>query len=174
MALSSADKTSFLYGTCTPAPDAGCAPPAQVTFQELCSFAPFDFTPSGNPEHLRGTATFLPVREGQALVRTGTVAITLFGQDDAMTRRMAASLEPLNLDPPIAAGNAMPPPASCTGEWSDDRRPRFRRRCVPEGSPGALQTCHGEKDRCVGVLGAQAQTKRKPVALSMASKSCWG
>lgn len=115
--LSHADQTSFLYGTCKPPPrEGGCAPPAQVILQELCSFPPFDFEPSGAEEVFRGAATFLPVRDGQALVGTGTAAITLFGQDDAMTRRMAERLESLNLDPYVMPGEPMPPSIECTDQ----------------------------------------------------------
>ena len=113
--LSNASATSFLYGTCKPGPDAGCAPPIQVGLQELCSFGPLDIEPSGAEEEFRGGATLQPIRDGQTLVRTGTVAITLFGRDDATTRRMAARLASLNLDPPRPAGESMPAPAPCPG-----------------------------------------------------------
>ncbi len=111
--LSYTDGTTFFYGTCEPSGDGGCAAPVQVIQESLCSFAPLDFAPAGEEEDLRGGATFLPVREGQALIRTGTVAITLFGQDDATTRRMAARLESLNRDPATGAGEPMPAPVSC-------------------------------------------------------------
>ena len=111
--LSRINETSVLYGTCKPPGDSGCAPPVQVVEQHLCSFVPLDFAPAGEEETMRDAATFLPIREGQALVRTGTVAITLFGKDDATTRRMAAGLESLNLDAATGPGEPMPGPVGC-------------------------------------------------------------
>lgn len=111
--LSSADESLFLYGTCQTTHDGGCAAPAQVILQENCSFAALDFEHEGSEEAIRGGATFLSVRDGQALVRTGTTAITLFGRDDDMTRRMADGLESLNLAPNIDPGEPMPPPIIC-------------------------------------------------------------
>ena len=111
--LSSADETTFLYGTCEPAPDAGCAPPAQVIVQEICSFPPLSFEPAAAEEAFREGAVLLHVRDGQALIRTGDSAITIFGRDDEMIWRMAEGLKSLNLEPKVGPREAMPPPMDC-------------------------------------------------------------
>lgn len=81
--------------------------------EDLCERRRLDFEPNGSEEPLRGDATFQQIREGQALVRTGTVAITLFARDDETTRRMAEALESLNVEPHVASGEPMPAPARC-------------------------------------------------------------
>ncbi len=108
-----AEDTLFLYGTCQPGPDSGCPPPVQVILEQLCELPHLDFGPAGREEPLRGSATFQRIRDGQALVRTGTVAITLFARDDATLRRMAEALESLNIEPPVAPGEPMASPSRC-------------------------------------------------------------
>lgn len=111
--VSRAEDALFLYGTCEPGPDSGCPAPVQVILEQLCEFPVLDFEPAGREEPLRGSATFQRIRDGQALVRTGSVAITLFARDDATLRRMAEALESRNVEPPVGSGERMPAPDSC-------------------------------------------------------------
>jgi hypothetical protein len=99
------DSTSFIYGDCEPAGDAGCAPPLEVQTWGICD----RFPAAADVSRLKGVrgalAEFDPGEE-RAEVYTGTKAVVIFGDAD-LTRRAVDELRPAGAQ---QASLELPPP----------------------------------------------------------------
>jgi len=104
---------SFLYGSCQPSRDGGCAPPYQVVVERCEPAMPTPVTLKGEPEVFRGAAYQEFVDSGHARLLTDDVMITLFIAAPSKVRDAAAELRSLNLTPAIEHGALMPPPRAC-------------------------------------------------------------
>jgi hypothetical protein len=109
---------SFIYGDCDlPEGEGGCAPPLQVFNEPACIYNLSRFEGQGQfgslPEKttIRGVpAAFF--EGGSALdIQTGRTNISVFGRNMDDVRAVARALTSLNLDPPVRAGEPLPPPA---------------------------------------------------------------
>jgi hypothetical protein len=104
----------FIYGTCTPTSETGCAPPIEVQVWPACvrnlSMYGSPGAPATESTTVRGApAAFL--ENGERLeIQTGTVTIVIFASSRDEALRIASALRGLNAA--VAAGRPLPAPAN--------------------------------------------------------------
>jgi hypothetical protein len=110
-----ADYVSFVYGDCTPAPDEGCAPPAEVQVWPACKrhAGLYDVSAPGAPRpapaQVRGVPGAL-FEDGTRLeLYTGGATIVVFAESRATALTLAEELRPVQEPGP---GGDLPPPYS--------------------------------------------------------------
>jgi hypothetical protein len=111
-----ADFVSFIYGSCTPADDAGCTAPLEVQVWPACERNPsvYDWTPAEEAaiEHLtvRGAPASL-YEDGRRLeISTGRSTVVIFGLNRGHVLRAAQALQGVNVEQDSAS--ELPPPAT--------------------------------------------------------------
>ncbi len=104
----------FIYGTCKPTSETGCAPPFEVQVWPACarSLSMYDGS-LGSPPIERTTIRGVPaafLENGERLeIQTGTVTIVIFARARDEALRIANALQGLNVNQ--AAGKPLPMPA---------------------------------------------------------------
>ncbi|MGH3137235.1 MAG: hypothetical protein ACRDPV_12185 [Gaiellaceae bacterium] len=110
-----AEFVSFIYGDCTPADGVGCAPPIEIQIWPACRrhLALYEVSPAGLAQErttVRGVAAAI-LDDGTRLeLQTGRATIVVFAGTRARLGRIARDLR--SLDPGVARGGALPPPAA--------------------------------------------------------------
>jgi hypothetical protein len=99
------DSTSFIYGDCELAGDAGCAPPLEIQTWDICDRFPATARVS-RLTGLRGALAQFAPGEERAEVYTGTKAVVIFGDAD-LARRAIDELRPAGAQ---QASPELPPP----------------------------------------------------------------
>jgi hypothetical protein len=110
-AVTAEDSVAFIYGTCTPSPEAGCAPPLQIIVEPYCTRPPEIIAPLanvGSSFDIRG-ATAQWVTD-HLRIWTGDVSTTIFAAEE-MTA--AEQLRLVSEGPEGALLPLGPPTASC-------------------------------------------------------------
>lgn len=107
------DRVAFIYGTCTPSSDGGCAPPVQIVLQPYCMRPPerlSERVKSGPPVTIRGVSA-QPLDMYQIRVWIGDVTMDLFAEQPL---EAAEHLRGVELGGPLP-GEALPQPdgSSC-------------------------------------------------------------
>jgi hypothetical protein len=107
---------SFIYGTCTPASDEGCAPPLEIQSWPACLRNPGIYQRQG-PMGLNSVAATVRgvpgayFEDGTRLeVQAGDATVVVFSVDRGSVDRAAAALRGVNL--PVQAGERLPAPAA--------------------------------------------------------------
>ena len=107
------DSVAFIYGTCTPSSDGGCAPPVQIVLQPYCMRPPerlSERVKSGPPVTIRGVSA-QPLDQYQIRTWIGDVTMDLFAEEPL---EAAEHLRGVELGGPLP-GEALPQPdgSSC-------------------------------------------------------------
>jgi hypothetical protein len=109
---------SYVYGTCDPRPDQGCAPPLEIQSWPACERSPADYTagPPGGAEPIQPTQTFqlrgVPARvydDGSLELSTAAVTVVIFGQTTDQLIAAAAALRTPSSSPLQAARDQILP-----------------------------------------------------------------
>jgi len=110
-----AEFVSFIYGDCTPADGMGCASPIEIQVWPACRrhLALYESSPAGvgvERTVVRGAPAAV-LDDGTRLeLQSGRATIVVFAETRARLGRIAGNLR--SLDPGIARGGALPPPAA--------------------------------------------------------------
>lgn len=110
-AVTAEDSVAFIYGTCTPSPEAGCAPPVQIIVEPYCTRPPEIIAPLaavGSSFDMRG-ATAQWVTD-HLRIWTGDVSTTIFAEAEISA---AEQLRLVSEGPEGALLPLGPPTASC-------------------------------------------------------------
>ena len=107
------DSVAFIYGTCTPSSDGGCAPPVQIVLQPYCMRPPerlSERVKSGPPVTIRGVSA-QPQDQYQIRIWIGDLTMDLFAEEPL---EAAEHLRGVELGGPLP-GEALPQPdgSSC-------------------------------------------------------------
>jgi hypothetical protein len=100
------DSTSFIYGDCEPAGDAGCAPPLEIQTWGICDRFP-KAPPVSRLTGLNGALVEFAPGEERAEVYTGTKAVVIFSGDADLARSAIDELRPAGAQQPSPE---LPPP----------------------------------------------------------------
>jgi hypothetical protein len=107
------DSVTFLYGSCTPSPDSGCAAPVQIILEPYCMRPPELLA-----EGVRGT----PFAVRQAVAEqvgdhlrlwTGDASITIFADGLQPQTEIAAKIMPVDASPGDSLDALGPPDTRC-------------------------------------------------------------
>ncbi len=112
----------FIYGTCQPTYDAGCAPPLVIQVWPACIRNPALYAAAGSmgipsePATVRGVPSAY-FEDGERLeIQTGVSTIAIFGSDKAEVTRAAEALKGVNLDAGATEELPQPAPGALTGK----------------------------------------------------------
>jgi hypothetical protein len=107
------DVASFVYGSCEPSGDTGCAPPLEVQVWPACMRNPasYELAPGMPLPHREDTVRAVPAafyEDGSRLeLSTGSVTVVIFGERDQIVRA-AEALRGFNFS--LAPSQNLPPP----------------------------------------------------------------
>ncbi len=120
------DDVTFMYGTCTPTSEEGCAVPVQIQIWPACLRNPTSY-PSSGPMALQSTQTTMRgvpanfYEDGARLeVQTGTATVVIFATESSQALAVANALRGVNnavttTDPlPQPAAGAMDGTLTCS------------------------------------------------------------
>jgi hypothetical protein len=103
----------FIYGSCTPGPESGCAPPLSIRVEPYCMKPPERFAPAvrGEPLEVRGA----PAEQisGDLRIWTGEVSIKIFTDGLAAQVEAAEKLRLISEGPEGAQSTLGPPDVRC-------------------------------------------------------------
>lgn len=106
-----ANYVDFIYGSCQPTPDAGCAPPLSVQVWAACERNPLGYDPlagQDGPIEVRGAPAYF-YEDGRRLeLSTGASTVVIFAADRASALAAAAALRGVNNA--VAPANDLPAP----------------------------------------------------------------
>jgi hypothetical protein len=102
------NSTSFIYGDCEPAGDAGCAPPLEIQTWSICDRFP-DPPARSRLVDVRGAKAEFDPDEGRVEIYTGSKAAVIFADDPDLAKGAAEELKPF--DAPGASVALAPPNA---------------------------------------------------------------
>ena len=103
----------FIYGSCTPGPDSGCAPPLSIRVEPYCMKPREGFAPAvrGAPFEVRG----VPAEQiaGDLRIWTSAVSVKIFTDGQAAQVEAAEKLRLVGEGPEGAQRGLGPPTANC-------------------------------------------------------------
>jgi hypothetical protein len=105
---------SFIYGSCRPSGDAGCAPPVEVQIWPACARSLSLYSgvgaPTPEPAVVRGAPAAFFEGGHRLEIQTGTSTVVIFGDTHDRVIRIADALRGVNV--PVQAHVPLPPPAA--------------------------------------------------------------
>jgi hypothetical protein len=116
----SANYVSYIYGSCEPQGDSGCAPPIEVQVWPSCERTAADYGSGLDLSQRRGVPS--AVAGGGIELYTGGSTVVIFAQGQSQAERAADAVQPMSRDGTPAS---FPPPTSDTEQ-------------LPSPPPGAV------------------------------------
>ncbi len=103
----------FIYGSCTPGPDSGCAPPLSIRVEPYCMKPPERISPAvrGTPFEVRGAVA--EQISGDLRIWSGEVSVKVFTEGAASQVEAVEKLRLVSEGPEGALELLGPPTASC-------------------------------------------------------------
>ncbi len=107
------NSVTFIYGSCTPGPESGCAPPLSIRVEPYCMKPPERIAPAvrGTPFEVRGAVA--EQISGDLRIWAGEVSVKVFTEGAASQVEAVEKLRLVSEGPEGALAPLGPPTASC-------------------------------------------------------------